>query len=112
MGSSGLEAIADGKVGVIVLAGGQATRLGASLPKGTLSLNLEGFSHPDSLLAIQAARIARLQRLASTAFPDSKPMIQWCVLSCFDLVSASISREKTFSVLLSSSFSAEWIIFR
>uniref|UniRef100_F1KWR9 UDP-N-acetylglucosamine diphosphorylase n=1 Tax=Ascaris suum TaxID=6253 RepID=F1KWR9_ASCSU len=77
----GLEAIADGKVGVIVLAGGQATRLGASLPKGTLSLNLEGFSHPDSLLAIQAARIARLQRLASTAFPDSKPMIQWLVMT-------------------------------
>uniref|UniRef100_A0A915BDJ4 UDP-N-acetylglucosamine diphosphorylase n=1 Tax=Parascaris univalens TaxID=6257 RepID=A0A915BDJ4_PARUN len=77
----GLEAIADGKVGVVVLAGGQATRLGASSPKGTLSLNLEGFSRPDSLLAIQAARIARLQRLASTAFPDSKPVIQWLVMT-------------------------------
>ncbi|VDK42125.1 unnamed protein product [Anisakis simplex] len=77
----GLEAIAECKVGVIVLAGGQATRLGAVYPKGTLSLELSGYNSSDSLLAIQAARIARLQALAAAKFRGSKPLIQWLVMT-------------------------------
>lgn len=64
----------------ITLAGGQATRLGASVPKGTLPLGI-GFNDWDSLLWIQAARILRLQKLAAEAYPgNERPTIQWCVV--------------------------------
>ncbi|VDO55860.1 unnamed protein product, partial [Brugia timori] len=42
--NTGLEAIAKGQVAAVVLAGGQATRLGSVEPKGTLSL---GFTDCD-----------------------------------------------------------------
>ncbi|VDN20377.1 unnamed protein product [Gongylonema pulchrum] len=60
----GLTAIAAGEVAVVVLAGGQATRLGAKQPKGTVSLGFNVKNVADSLFAFQAARIARLQDLA------------------------------------------------
>jgi UDP-N-acetylglucosamine/UDP-N-acetylgalactosamine diphosphorylase len=69
----GLKAIAAGEVGVIVLAGGQASRLGASLPKGTLCLELESVK---SLLDLQAARIARLETLAHR-LTGRRGTIQW-----------------------------------
>lgn len=61
-----------------MLAGGQASRLGATQPKGTLKLDI-GFNKWDSLLWIQAARIARLQKMAAEEFPGTQPRIQWCV---------------------------------
>uniref|UniRef100_A0A914CAA6 UDP-N-acetylglucosamine diphosphorylase n=1 Tax=Acrobeloides nanus TaxID=290746 RepID=A0A914CAA6_9BILA len=76
----GLKAISRGEVGAIVMAGGQATRLGADQPKGTINLGL-GLSSTDSLLWIQAARIARLLKLAKEAYPDSSPSIQWLVMT-------------------------------
>ncbi|KAL3982130.1 UTP--glucose-1-phosphate uridylyltransferase family protein [Acanthocheilonema viteae] len=77
----GLEAIAKGEVAAVVLAGGQATRLGSAVPKGTLSLGFTECDITDSLFAIQAARISRLQDLARMAFPNSKPKIWWIVLT-------------------------------
>lgn len=71
-----MKAISRGEVGAIVMAGGQATRLGAVEPKGTLSLGL-GLSSTDSLFWHQAARIARLLKLAKKMYPDSSPTIPW-----------------------------------
>uniref|UniRef100_A0A914D356 UDP-N-acetylglucosamine diphosphorylase n=1 Tax=Acrobeloides nanus TaxID=290746 RepID=A0A914D356_9BILA len=78
--SLGLKAISRGEVGAIVMAGGQATRLGAVEPKGTLSLGL-GLSSTDSLFWHQAARIARLLKLAKKMYPDSSPTIPWLVMT-------------------------------
>lgn len=59
------ESIRKNEFCVVTLAGGQASRLGASVPKGIYPLDL-GFENPyqNSLFYIQAAQIYRLQQLA------------------------------------------------
>lgn len=71
----GLKAISEGKLCVLVLCGGQASRLGGDVPKGSLSLSLGGSF--DTLISLQAGQIVKLLRMAKERFPGSQPRIPW-----------------------------------
>lgn len=74
----GLEAIAKNEVGVLLMSGGQGSRLGLSGPKGCFDV---GLPSGRTLFQIQADKILRVQKLAQDRFPNSKPVLQWYVMT-------------------------------
>ncbi|KAL2184411.1 nucleotide-diphospho-sugar transferase [Thermothelomyces heterothallicus CBS 203.75] len=77
--SQGLDLIAANKVGVVLMAGGQGTRLGSSEPKGCFDI---GLPSAKSLFQIQAERIRKVEQLAAQkAGTGAEVTVPWYVMT-------------------------------
>ncbi|KAK9446980.1 nucleotide-diphospho-sugar transferase [Limtongia smithiae] len=75
---AGITLLAQNSVAVVLLAGGQGTRLGSADPKGCFDIGLP--SHA-SLFELQAHRILGLQRLVQDTTGVTKVVIPWYIMT-------------------------------
>lgn len=73
----GLRQVAAGHVGVLLMAGGQGTRLGSTQPKGMFNV---GLCSQKSLFRLQAERILSLQRFAYE-YTGTEGRIAWYIMT-------------------------------
>lgn len=75
---SGLELIAKNEIAVVLMAGGQGTRLGSSAPKGCFNI---GLPSEKSLFQLQAERIWKIQKLAEKHHEKEEVVVPWYIMT-------------------------------
>ena len=86
---TGMQAIREGKVGIILMAGGQGTRLGSAAPKGCYDI---GLPSGKTLFRMQGERIKKLDEIARQG-QDSKAGGQESGLVWYVMTSGPTRRE-------------------